>query len=466
MLGKEKMAKLRSIAKLLNLAAGSQTIPNFVAEAAAAQGKSPPVGPSTAVALPAPERKKLLPKRAKRKAPRVVSDEEADESTEDGLVCKRKRGAVAEPPVAEGTTPDYAENPPSASTPFESAGDVLPSNTSAARATQEQLADTQASPQPTTKLPASPPGLETPLAIQSCEGGGENQPSPPPPTPTLPAPLREALKSFIARLNAMVVENLPQVVGEGLKDSLSKFEIDNRIHQEEASTARAEAEKVKCDMMMQGLEFSRVENALNDELRSLRKDKAELHQKLYNKLQDAVELESKLVPMRARIAELKEAQKADEAKMAKLEKRSTERETLLGQVEADRDKKSKELNDTTAELAQVREENSGLKKKIVELELEAAQVREENMGSRKRSTSLSLKLPRFLPPALGLLWSSLLANSPISTSPSFQCTTKWWMARSCLQLNCSHLPLQFYRLETLVFNFDLYVITFILFKLF
>jgi len=64
----------------------------------------------------------------------------------------------------------------------------------------------------------------------------------------------------------MVVENLPRVVGEGLKDSLSKLEIENRIHQEEASTARAAADKLKCDMLMQGLEFSRVENALNDEL--------------------------------------------------------------------------------------------------------------------------------------------------------------------------------------------------------
>jgi len=266
MLGKDKMAKLRSIAKLHNLAEGSQTIPNSVAKAVAAQGKSPPVGPSTAVALPAPKRKKLLPKRAKRKAPRVVSEEEEDESIEDGLVHKRKRATAAEPPAVEGITPDYAENPPSASTPFESAGDVLASNASAAEAIPEQLADMQASSQPATELPASPPRLVTPLAIQPCEGGGENQPSPPPSTPALPAPLQEALKSFTARLNAMVVESLPQIVGERLKDSLSKFEVDNRIHQEEASTARAEADKVKCDMMMQGLEFSRVKNALNEEL--------------------------------------------------------------------------------------------------------------------------------------------------------------------------------------------------------
>ena len=96
MLGKGRMAELHSIAKLHNLAAGSQTVPNFFAKIVAAQGKPPPVGPSTAVALPAPERKKLPLKKAKRKAPRVVSDEEENESTEDGLVCKRKRRIVNE----------------------------------------------------------------------------------------------------------------------------------------------------------------------------------------------------------------------------------------------------------------------------------------------------------------------------------------------------------------------------------
>ena len=72
----------------------------------------------------------------------------------------------------------------------------------------------------------------------------------------------------------MVDECLPQIVGEGLKDTLDKSELDNRVHQEVASTARAEAKKIKCDLMMQGLEFSQVENALNEEVRSLRKDKA------------------------------------------------------------------------------------------------------------------------------------------------------------------------------------------------
>jgi len=412
MLGKGMMAELHSIAKLHNLAAGSQTVSNSAAEIAAAQGKPPPVGPSAAAALLAPERKKLPLKKAKRKAPMVVSDDEVDESTEDGLICKRKRGAATEPPVAEGALPDYVENPPTASTPFKSAGDVLASNASAAEVVPEQLADTQASSQAATELPSSPPRLEAPLAIQPCEGGSENQPSPPPSTPALPAPLQEALKSFTVRLNAMVDECLPQIVSEGLKDSLDKFALDNRIRQEEASTARAEAEKVKCDMMMQGLEFSRVENALNEELRSLCKDKTELRQKLHYKLQDAVELESKLVPMREKIAELEEARKNDAKKMAKLEKRSTERETLLGKVEQDRDKASKELSETAAELAQVREENSGFNKKVDELELEIAQVREENSGLKTKIDELQLEAAQVLTSGFGAALEQFACKFP------------------------------------------------------
>jgi len=189
MLGKDRMAELRSITKLHNLAAGSQTVPNSVAEIAAAQGQSPPIGPPAAAALPAPQRKKLPLKKAKRKAPRVVSDEEADESIEDGLVCKRKRRVVILPPATKSAAPDYVENPPSASTPFESAGDVLSLNASVAEAVPDQLADTQASSRAAEELPASPPRLETPLAIQPCEDGGEHQPSAPPTTPSLAAPL-------------------------------------------------------------------------------------------------------------------------------------------------------------------------------------------------------------------------------------------------------------------------------------
>ena len=213
----------------------------------------------------------------------------------------------------------------------------------------------------------------------------------------------------------MADECLPQIVGEGLKGSLDKLELDCRIHQEVASTARAKAEKVKCDMLMQGLEFSWIENALNEELRSLREDKKELRMKLHDKLQDAVELESKIVPMRKQIAELVEARRTDADQMSKLEKRSTERETLLGKVEQDRDKANKELSETATELARVREENRGFKQKVDELELlitrvrgennevqlEITQVREANNGFKAKIDKLQLEAAQVLTSGFG-----------------------------------------------------------------
>jgi len=67
--------------------------------------------------------------------------------------------------------------------------------------------------------------------------------------------------------------------------------------------------------------------------------------------------------------------------VANLEKRSIERETLLGKVEQDRDKASQELAETAAEHAQTREENSGLMKKADELD-------EENRGLKTKVDEL------------------------------------------------------------------------------
>jgi len=217
----------------------------------------------------------------------------------------------------------------------------------------------------------------------------------------------------------MVVDCLPQIVGEGLRDSLEKFELDNRIHQEVASTAKAEAEKIKCDMLMQGLEFSRVENALKDELQSVRKDNKELRKKLHDKLQDAVELENRIVPLREKIATLEEAKKADAQRMANLEKRSIERETLLGKVEQDLDKATKELSEMATELARVREEKADSRRNSTNLNLKSPIFAKRTTGSRQRSMTFSLRLPKFLLRALEQLWSSLPVNFPILTFRSF-----------------------------------------------
>ena len=122
------------------------------------QDSSP--GPTSSGVLPAPERKKLVLKRPKRKTPQMVIEEENDdEETEDGLTTKRKRVTTSTPPalptptppsppallepvqtapltvapiVIESGSPNYVENPPSASTPFVFVGEGPPSTTSIA----------------------------------------------------------------------------------------------------------------------------------------------------------------------------------------------------------------------------------------------------------------------------------------------------------------------------------------------
>ena len=132
---------------------------------------------------------------------------------------------------------------------------------------------------------------------------------------------------------------------------------------------------------MQELEFSRLENALRDELRSERKSSTELRKKLNDKLLEAVNLESRLVPQREKIVDLEEALKANKAYVDKLKAKSVERKDLLGKVEADRDQKAKELSEkdkelskSVAKLAGALEENEKLRKQIEEIDLSAANV--------------------------------------------------------------------------------------------
>jgi len=193
------MAELRAIARTHKLAAGSQTVPNSVVEIAVAQGKTPPQGSTPSGTLPAPQRKKLVLRKPKRKNPQVVQeDAEDDEVIEDGLITKRTRVAPSSPPafptptplspsaptppsppaptppvqatplavappVVECSEPNFIENPPSASTPFVSAGEGPPSTTSIAGAEPEGDEGGHNSPILITESPTSPPRQEAPL---------------------------------------------------------------------------------------------------------------------------------------------------------------------------------------------------------------------------------------------------------------------------------------------------------------
>jgi len=354
MLGKGKLAELRALARTHKLASGSQTVPNSVVEIAAAQGRSPPQGPTPPEALPAPQRKKLVLRKPKRKTPQLVQEdeEEDDEATEDGLVTKRKRVAPSSPPAlptptpssppaptppvqaiplaaalpaVEGNEPNFMENPPSASTPFVSAGEGPPSTASIAEATPGGDEGAHNSPILITESPSSPPRQETQPHQPIQEGGGESQhqaPSAPPSTAaaSLPLAVREIWGPFTTKLK-MMVEDLPSIITKAVESFSKKLQGDISTLQEENRLIRIEAEKLSCNLMMAEIDHSRVEDAMSAELRVARKEASDLRQKLHLLAQEKIELESKLVPYRLKVANLEASMKADAAKVENLEKR-------------------------------------------------------------------------------------------------------------------------------------------------
>ena len=66
MLGKNMLADLKALARNHGLVTGSQTVPNSAVEKAIIQGRSMPKAPA--------QRKKLVLKRPKRKAPQIVQE--------------------------------------------------------------------------------------------------------------------------------------------------------------------------------------------------------------------------------------------------------------------------------------------------------------------------------------------------------------------------------------------------------
>ncbi|XP_068498112.1 uncharacterized protein [Phaseolus vulgaris] len=194
-----------------------------------------------------------------------------------------------------------------------------------------------------------------------------------------------------------MAEDLPLLVSRAVKASLKKLQEENSALKESNLMIRAEAEKLTCNLLMTEMEHSsqRPDTGRYTELRNTRKEASDLRQKLHTQLQEKIDLESKLVPYRVKVADMEAARKAEASLVEKLEKRSTDREVLLGKVENERDKVLAELAEAreetkkiTAELAQTRdeskkaaeelarshEEKEGLKKQTHELEQSAAQV--------------------------------------------------------------------------------------------
>jgi len=224
--------------------------------------------------------------------------------------------------MVESSDPNLIENPPSASTPFVSAGEGPPSTTSIAGAAPGGDEGAHNSPILITESPTSPPRQEAPLALQTQEGGGESQhqapPAPPPATTaSLPSSIEEILRPFTAKLK-MIAEDLPSIVSKAVKDSNKKLQDENSALKEANRLIRMEAEKLSCNLMVAEIDHSRLEDAMSAELRGARKEASNLRQKLHLQAQEKIELESKLVPYRLKVANLEAAMKADATKVENL----------------------------------------------------------------------------------------------------------------------------------------------------
>ena len=102
--------------------------------------------------------------------------------------------------------------------------------------------------------------------------------------------------------------SFPSLVTRAATDSLKRLQEENFKLKESNLIIRAEAEKLTCNLLMKEIEHSRLEDALDAELRNTRKEASNLRRKMHTQLQEKIDLESILVPFRVKVADLKAAQ--------------------------------------------------------------------------------------------------------------------------------------------------------------
>ena len=210
-----------------------------------------------------------------------------------------------------------------------------------------------------------------------------------------------------------IAEDIPAIITRVVESSTRRLQDDLFNLKTENSTMRVEVEKLSFNLTLAEIEHSRVEDAMSTELRVARKEATDLRHKVQQLAQEKIELESKIVPYRIKVADLEALMKADAVKVQKLEKRSAERETLLGQVEKARDdaiadlaEANEEKGKVAAELAQVQAEskkvaedllqaqetNEQLKKQVEELEQQNKELKEQTEDLKKRIEELQKQI--------------------------------------------------------------------------
>ena len=92
------------------------------------------------------------------------------------------------------------------------------------------------------------------------------------------------------------------------------------------------------------------ETAMTQELSSLSQLEKDTKRQLFDKGQEAVQLQAKILPLHTRVIELEEQAEETKAKMAKLEERATNQEVQLGRVEGELVQQAETFKKTEAEL--------------------------------------------------------------------------------------------------------------------
>jgi len=269
-------------------------------------GTSAPVGPSpTAASAPTSPVPALIDNRQKGVVEATASE---DEDTYTSLVFKRKRADDVVAPshsASDGHAPSFRDNPPSTSSPRE-----LIMHEGGGESASE--------------------GDQVPLAVE------------------LPAFLQQALKCFQKKeaVESLSEDSLQDCVAQ----SLGEFLIASSLYMSKARDSQAETTKLREELALQAKTFSKRKIALYQELASLWQSKKETKRLLFEKSQEALQSESKILPLLNKVIDLKENVEEALAKMAKLEEKATEQKVQLGQLEGELAQKVKLFKQTEEEL--------------------------------------------------------------------------------------------------------------------
>ena len=211
-----------------------------------------------------------------------------------------------------------------------------------------------------------PPSASFPRGLLALEGGGESalENEQTPLTSELPVVLQHALKSFQGEGAAEDLDE--EAIRERLGLSLGEFLVQSNTlaskaearMKEQLAMAKAKTkedlamaeERKKDELAQQAQAFATRETTLMQKLSNLRQSEKDVAKRLYDKGQEAVQLEAKIPPLCTRVVELEEEVEQTKAKMAKLQERATNQEVQLRRVEGELTQQVEAFKKTEAEL--------------------------------------------------------------------------------------------------------------------